>query len=356
MRRPHLMGLVMSMMLMPGCSGCNQSHSSKPPVAPVSGVYGVASDAITKVAWVPAASNNGTTIQARGFGLGPSGEIVIAGGYEDQSITDQPTFVVHDEVDFYDPVAPGGVLNLTKTAHLPKALARPNVVTVGSTLFVLGGYVPSTNFAAMNESVWRYEPATNSFAVEADDPEPGQWSYVFSHNGAIYRLTPPYQPRQNPVRLGSVGRLQSGGTWINKPLSDEISRSAAVCLFQGKIYVFGGTMLSAGIGAPLNTAVFEVDLDSAVVTRLNTSTLPRVNGAAFAISEPGRNEVLLLGGMTETYGGEPQRSVESFSGGQVSGRSDLRVRHDKLSEIVVSGDFMLAYDETARSYGLFKRN
>lgn len=349
------MKYVIISMLAAGClfAGCNGGGSGHG--APVtSSVSTVSTDVFTKIAWAPTAGDSGVTIQERGFGLGPNGEFVFAGGFEDRSLTDQPRFVLHDDVSFFSTVAATGSLTLLGTATLPKALAAPNVVTVAGVMYVLGGYEPTTVWPISNAKVWRYDPSGNAFIAEADDPEPDAGSYAFAFNGSLYRVTPPYQPHQNPVHLGSVARLQPGGAWISKPLSAEIPVEAAWTVFSGKLYVFGGLLRSTAFSTttPENTSVYSVDLDTGVVSRLAVQTRARTVGSAFVASNG--SEVVLAGG-DDAWNSSREAWPESFDGLTVRDRYDLQTRY-ALRHMVVSGTYVFAYDPYSLTFAVFRFN
>ncbi len=60
---------------------------------------------------------------------------------------------------------------------------------------MLNGFTQRATFPATSQQVWRYQPASNDFASEANDPGVATTSsYYVSAAGSIYRITPPFAP------------------------------------------------------------------------------------------------------------------------------------------------------------------
>lgn len=327
-------------------SGCTEgvSKSSTSPI--VSGHAPVTSGAWTEVARLPGGSRYGVNVVNRGFGVAANGEIVLAGGQESQ--INQGVGQPRDDVEFYSTTTASTDAKLERTSKLPKALISPKLVTLGNTLYVLNGYTQTATFPATSQQVWRYQPASNDFASEANDPGVATTSsYYVTAAGSIYRITPPFAFR-GPTQLGSVGKFTPGTGWTDTPLSAPIPQNGQVCVVGNQLYVFGGRMFSAND----NADVYRVDLATAQVTKIGAQTKLRLDG--LAIESAG--EIHLIGGGAS---GPSAPIVPTPAEAFTIGNAQVRDRPDLesfffLSQPQISGDLVYVYDPRGNGYTVFR--
>jgi hypothetical protein len=321
--------------------GCSSSSSS-------SSTANSAPAPVTSGAWSEVVRFLPSSGTSQGFGVGPNSELVLAGGKESSyapvsGYSGPPRTLV----EFFTYTATSTAPTLTKTANLPTAVISPHVITVGGTMFVFGGYTPSSTFQIPNKEVWRYQDATNDFASEVNDPEPIPSSYYAVVGNNVYRVTPPYAFR-GPTVLGGVGKFTPGTAWTNTALTTEIPVGAATAVVGNNMYLFGGRMFTTSTN---NQNVFIVDLTTAQVTK--TTVQPRERLEGIAIARP--TEIHLFGGGSESTGSFVVTPSESYllSAPSVMDRPDLEPFF-YLARPQLSGDLVYVFDPRGYTFTVFR--
>lgn len=325
------------------CIGCTDTSDHSRTAPATTGPAPVTSGAWTEVARFSSGTRYGVNVVNRGFGVSGNGELVLAGGQESQ--INQPPGGPRAEMEFYNTVSGTTSVTEVRTGILPASLIKPRLVTLNGVMYVLNGYTQTATFPAVSRAVLRYQPASNNFAAEDNDPEPTTSSYYVVSGPSIFRITPPYAMR-GPTQPGSVGKFTPGSAWVNTNLSGPIPSNAAVCADGNQLYLFGGQLSGTN-----NRDVYTINLDTAQVTKTPVQTSERIDGIAMLSS----GEIHLIGGGSQSTGQLVPTPAESYriSNGQVAVRPDLEAFF-YLSEPQVSGDLVYVFDPRGNGFTVFR--
>jgi N-acetylneuraminic acid mutarotase len=140
-----------------------------------------------------------------------------------------------DKVEAYFANSDGFVLWGTK-AQLPAPRNLPHGAAVlGGKIYVPGGLDGGQNHT---KTLYRYNPATNTWTKKADLPRAGFGGVSAAIDGKLYVYVP-YGPEGSPA--AALYRYDpSTNAWTERAQPPGVQRSAAVGVINGKMYLAGG--------------------------------------------------------------------------------------------------------------------
>jgi N-acetylneuraminic acid mutarotase len=178
-----------------------------------------------------------------GAAVGPDGRLYAAGGFRGSRI-----------VQVYDP----STNTWSETAHLPIRVQGPDVVTVGSRLYVVGGYyAPHQSDNGLRRSAFAYDPSTNTWqrlhrmlrAQGFNQAAVGADGRIYLVGGYLADGDCCFVPTRKVIAYDPATDTWSQAPSLPKPISGQaVARDAA-----GNIYS------TSGYG---NTDVWKLTIDS----------------------------------------------------------------------------------------------
>ncbi|MBD3239028.1 MAG: hypothetical protein GF331_00475 [Chitinivibrionales bacterium] len=205
-------------------------------------------------------------------------------------------------------------------APLPQPRYAAAAVTIGDSIYVLGGSGENVDFT----SIIGYDPAANQwFSTPAALPSVryglaacayGGWIYVFG--GATFDMT-----SFEPIVSDAIGRLDPRtGMWeeVGTMQSPRSFHKVTVC--GDSVYIaggFGGTSNYGGAKVLASTEIFVPSSPAATISGPSMQT-PRQHFAMAAVD----NRVYVLGGLSSEFMDTPLRSVESIGPAEQTWRQE----------------------------------
>jgi len=156
------------------------------------------------------------------------GKIYVCGG--DYWGYDMPYSNV---LEVYDPVSK----TWSRKANMPEGLAMPKAVSLNGCLYVVGGYKTVGSNNQVSQSVYKYDPTSNSWSTVAPLPVPRVNHGLVTVNGKIYAIG-----GQNSTGvLDSIYEYDpSTDTWTAKNPMPQANMQFSTAVVNDKIYIIGG--------------------------------------------------------------------------------------------------------------------
>jgi N-acetylneuraminic acid mutarotase len=163
-----------------------------------------------------------------------SDKIYVVGGFEQPSLGNVMNLAITSSLEEYDPSTD----RWTSKVPLPVGLHHVGIGVTGGRLYVIGGYRQSgLSVWKPVETVYAYDPATDTWAERAPMPTARGALSVTEHDGKLYAIGG-YDRNANSAAVEVYDPQRN--TWVSRAPLPTPRDHLATATVSGKVYAIGG--------------------------------------------------------------------------------------------------------------------